>query len=656
MAASPAPISLAVTPFTNHSGETRFDPLGKGLSDMLITDLSSVTSLQLLERERIQAVLDEMKLSQTEFVDPSTAQKMGRGLGASHLLTGAFLAISPKIRIDARMVEVETGKVIKAWAVEGESADFFVLEKDLAGRIVEGLEIKVTAREGILMGKVATESFDAMVAWSHALDAFDAGRLDAARAALEEVLRVDSSFLRARSALDAVTARLDTLRQRHQEARGSSLRSLEERINSLVKLKGPWTELPPLLSPRWGELSQPANARASARICRTLLGGDLPETILLVPEQPGSGSLASFLLYQAVMAASTLKDDSTVLAYGEKYLERHPGSVYYPVVEGMVQRSLKRQRDIAEGREKAPREVAEKKYQHLTNLLPMVGMGAPPAQERALWRRIEAAAAERGKPVEGEHRLRHLRHLLRAGDDKGGAREVEILRAKGGDPSPFMEGESLMRRREEEHRRVGQKQQEWSEKPSPHTAERLGAALLEVGDAAAAAALAHSALQRFADSPPGERRPLWKLTVDSVIASGEWSKVVDALAAWEARPEEERPEKAWAFRVREQARKTPNEINSMEALWLYLEGAALQQMSQYGPASDAFAAYASSPHVGAGATADVALYMAATCAYEAGQFPRARALFEALRTQHPQSSMGTASLSLQSLLPDDDPP
>jgi TolB-like protein len=46
--------TVAVLYFDNHTGRSDYDPLGKGLASMMISDLSSVEQIQLGERERLQ--------------------------------------------------------------------------------------------------------------------------------------------------------------------------------------------------------------------------------------------------------------------------------------------------------------------------------------------------------------------------------------------------------------------------------------------------------------------------------------------------------------------------------------------------------------------------------------------------------------------------
>ena len=106
--------TIAISYFDNTSGLEQYNPLSKGLADMLITDLSNVKSIQIVEREKLESLLKEIDLGEGKFIDPNTAQKLGKGLGADYILTGAFLSIDPMMRIDARIMEVATGKIIGA--------------------------------------------------------------------------------------------------------------------------------------------------------------------------------------------------------------------------------------------------------------------------------------------------------------------------------------------------------------------------------------------------------------------------------------------------------------------------------------------------------------------------------------------------------------
>jgi len=139
--------TVAISYFDNTSGTKEYDPLSKGLADMLITDLSNVKSLKIVEREKLESLLKEIELGDGKFIDPNTAQKLGKGLGAGYMLTGSFLIMGETMRIDARLVDVGTGEISMAEEITGEKGTFFKLEKDLVDALVISFNIKLSRSE-----------------------------------------------------------------------------------------------------------------------------------------------------------------------------------------------------------------------------------------------------------------------------------------------------------------------------------------------------------------------------------------------------------------------------------------------------------------------------------------------------------------------------
>ena len=75
----------------------------------------------------MESLLKEINLGDEGFINASTAQKMGQGLGAKYILTGGFFIMDNVMRIDARLIEVETGVVIMADEIYGVKNAFFSL-------------------------------------------------------------------------------------------------------------------------------------------------------------------------------------------------------------------------------------------------------------------------------------------------------------------------------------------------------------------------------------------------------------------------------------------------------------------------------------------------------------------------------------------------
>jgi len=105
--------------------------LKKGLAQMLISDLSSVPTVQIVERDRLQDIMDELQLGTSAKIDPATANKLGKLLGARYMVLGGFFDLLGTLRVDARLVEVETGKVIRSVGAQGKEDAFLDIEQKI---------------------------------------------------------------------------------------------------------------------------------------------------------------------------------------------------------------------------------------------------------------------------------------------------------------------------------------------------------------------------------------------------------------------------------------------------------------------------------------------------------------------------------------------
>jgi TolB-like protein len=146
--ATPAPRkTVAILYFDNYTGKADYDPLGKGISSMMISDLSVVQEIQLVERERMQDLIKEIDAQHTRYFDSTTAVKVGKMMGAEYVVVGSFATVEPSMRIDTRVVRVETGQIVKTAQVTGDQNKFFDLEQSLADKLIDGLGIAVSPEE-----------------------------------------------------------------------------------------------------------------------------------------------------------------------------------------------------------------------------------------------------------------------------------------------------------------------------------------------------------------------------------------------------------------------------------------------------------------------------------------------------------------------------
>ncbi|HEY8174527.1 MAG TPA: CsgG/HfaB family protein [Gemmatimonadaceae bacterium] len=130
---------VAVLYFDNNSfGKDRadYDGLGKGIADMLITDMAANPNLRVVERERIQALLVEQSLTKQGSIDPQTAIRLGKIVGAQYMIVGGFLSDSKgKLVLTARTINVETSVIANPVRLDASGDDVLGLIGKLSTKL-----------------------------------------------------------------------------------------------------------------------------------------------------------------------------------------------------------------------------------------------------------------------------------------------------------------------------------------------------------------------------------------------------------------------------------------------------------------------------------------------------------------------------------------
>jgi len=202
--------TLAVLYFDNNSltKQKEMDPLRKGLADQLITELGKISQLKVVERNQLQKLLEEMQLAQAGMIDSGTAQEVGKMLGAQHLLFGSFmLMLDNTMRIDVRIVVVESALTLKAEEVSGKPRDLYKLVTSLTAKIAKDLNLKLSRADAMKLAAVDNTSFDAALYYAKGLEYEDAKDFANAARMYEAALKKNSKFERARERLSNVKAK-----------------------------------------------------------------------------------------------------------------------------------------------------------------------------------------------------------------------------------------------------------------------------------------------------------------------------------------------------------------------------------------------------------------------------------------------------------------
>jgi curli biogenesis system outer membrane secretion channel CsgG len=138
---------VAVLAFENSAfgpGAKDYDGIGKGIMDLMITDLASGTKVRVVDRERLQNLLDEQKLAQSGAVDGATAIKVGKLVGACYSIYGSFIRDQKTGDnvITVHTTSNETGQIQNAQKITSKGDDMMKLIADASAAFIKSMDVK----------------------------------------------------------------------------------------------------------------------------------------------------------------------------------------------------------------------------------------------------------------------------------------------------------------------------------------------------------------------------------------------------------------------------------------------------------------------------------------------------------------------------------
>lgn len=137
--------AISVIPFSAPPTDSILRPLGYAVADLLVSDLARSPALTVVERERMDAILRELDLVEQGRVEPQTAPRVGRLVGARRLVIGDLQASgSDQYVVRARIVDVIAGTVAEVTTASAPLARLFDAQAELAIRVYEALAVPVS--------------------------------------------------------------------------------------------------------------------------------------------------------------------------------------------------------------------------------------------------------------------------------------------------------------------------------------------------------------------------------------------------------------------------------------------------------------------------------------------------------------------------------
>ena len=190
--------TVAVMDFTGFMFGQDGVNLGKAVSAMLVTEFSGREGLNVVERQDLNALLQEQRLALSGRVDESSAVEIGKLLGAQYMFYGAIVNIADDLRVDIRAVDVETSEVVSVLKKRDTTSALLDLIVWIADEFSDALELTTPSQRP----EVEPIPVRATIEFSRGVDFEDRGEIEQAIEHYEAALEHHPAHQGAQRALD----------------------------------------------------------------------------------------------------------------------------------------------------------------------------------------------------------------------------------------------------------------------------------------------------------------------------------------------------------------------------------------------------------------------------------------------------------------------
>src|SRR6266550_159326 len=196
---------IAVFPFNNGGsygqGKEDFDALERGIAGMMISELAQNPAARVVERQEIQRIIDEQNLVGQNRVEPQTAAKVGKLVGARYVVAGTFIDFYGDFRVDVRLVNVETGEIVKTESERMQRDHMFDIIRNVAARLMKDASLPAVQRPASDQRMSRPVPTEALTYYSRALLFHDRGQKDKAVEMYTRALAIFPDYTEAQEGL-----------------------------------------------------------------------------------------------------------------------------------------------------------------------------------------------------------------------------------------------------------------------------------------------------------------------------------------------------------------------------------------------------------------------------------------------------------------------
>jgi non-specific serine/threonine protein kinase len=196
--------AVVVMNFSNITKDPNDEWIGSGIAETVTSDLKSIQGLTVIGRAQLFDALKNQSDRALLGASDRAATDIGRQLGASWIVAGAYQRVGEVMRITAEITAVETGNVVKTVKIDGRMAEIFALQDRIVYELSTGLNLKLGQTEIVDIEQAETNSVEAYEAYSRGMiNLRMAGRdsIDRAISLFERAVNHDPAYASAWAAL-----------------------------------------------------------------------------------------------------------------------------------------------------------------------------------------------------------------------------------------------------------------------------------------------------------------------------------------------------------------------------------------------------------------------------------------------------------------------
>jgi TolB-like protein/Tfp pilus assembly protein PilF len=217
--------SIAVLPFENLSDEKENAYFADGIQDDILTNLSKIGDLKVISRTSVMSYRGHAP----------NLREIGKALGVSTILEGSVRRAGNRVRVNVQLIDATTDEHLWANDYDRDLTDVFAIQTDLAEKISEALQAKLSPVEKSRMERKPTENSEAYLAFvqAHNLQnaVEDLGKLKQSEQLYARAIELDPKFALAiarYSQLESwIVHTFERTTERREKARSLAQRALQ---------------------------------------------------------------------------------------------------------------------------------------------------------------------------------------------------------------------------------------------------------------------------------------------------------------------------------------------------------------------------------------------------------------------------------------------